>query len=221
MKRIVCLILLLVTTFSLLTSCTKNRKYDEEEVKAAARELIKKSENLNEIFWGEGLDYTDDKNNANGYYYEASFSSLQKYGFSTIKELEDMTRATFSNEYSNIILSTTVSSIVDEDGLQILARYYQKYEDLEGTVPQCIMVYSIANVLLRDKVEYDYESIEVTGSKKETVYVNINCTVTTNDGKKQDKVLNIGLIEEANGWRLDTPTYATYNREYYDKNKED
>ena len=82
------------------------------------------------------------------------------------------------------------------------------------------MVYSLTDPLLKDEVVYDYDSLKVINSKKETVYVNIDCTVTREDGKTQKKTLEIGLIEEANGWRLDTPTYATYNQEYYDKNKD-
>jgi hypothetical protein len=85
------------------------------------------------------------------------------------------------------------------------------------------MVYSKAIPLLVDSVKYDYDSITVSHSKKKTVFVKIDCHITTDDGKTQDKTLEIGLVEEKNGWRIDTPTYARYDRDYYDKveNKED
>lgn len=214
MKKLLSIIMI-ISLVGLLFSC-KDRKYDEAEVKAAAEELIKTSEVLNEVFWGRGIDYIEDANTGNGYYREASYSALKKLGFSTISELEKMTRATFSESYADSALSTTVSSISDEDGVQILARYYQKYTDETYTEPQCIMVYTVAVPLLLDKVEYDYSSLRVTHSKKETVYVEIDCKVTTNEGKSQTKTIEIGLVEEEDGWRIDTPTYATYNLDYYE-----
>ena len=221
MKKIVSLIILFAVVFSLV-SCG-DRKYDEAEVKAAAAELIPKTEMLNEIFWGKGIPYFEDTNTSNGNYFEASYAALKEYGFSTIAELDALTRAAFSTEYADIIMSTCTSSISDEEGVQILARYYQKYTDEKMTEPECIMVYTKALYFLEDKVEYDYDSITVTHSKKDTVFVTINCTVRTDDGKTQDKTLEIGLVEEADGWRIDTPTYASYDKDYYDKveNKED
>ena len=63
MKRKI-IALLLVFTILTLISCDKNREYDEGEVKAAAQELIKKSEAVNLVFYGTGIAYDDDKNNS-------------------------------------------------------------------------------------------------------------------------------------------------------------
>ena len=56
MKKIVSLVLL-TAILLLLVSCgaEKNRSYDEAEVKAAAENLIMKTERLNKIFWGDNL----------------------------------------------------------------------------------------------------------------------------------------------------------------------
>ena len=221
MKKIVSLIILVATVLT-LSSCG-DRKYDEEEVYKAAVELLPKSEMLNEIFWGKGIPHFEDTSTSNGYYFEAAYSALKEYGFSTIAELEALTRATFSSEYSDNIIKTCTSSISDESGVQILARYYQKYTDEKMTEPECIMVYTKAEPLLVDSVKYNYDSIKVSHSKKKTVYVTVDCLITTDSGKTQEKTLTIGLIEEADGWRIDTPSYARYDRDYYDKveNKED
>jgi hypothetical protein len=50
------------------------------------------------------------------------------------------------------------------------------------------------------------------------VYVIVPVTVSY-DGKTQTQTLEIGLFEEEYGWRLETPTYATYNefQDIYDE----
>ena len=54
MKKILYFICVVALLLSLI-SCdqVKNREYNEEEVLAAAKPLIKESIALNEIFWGE------------------------------------------------------------------------------------------------------------------------------------------------------------------------
>lgn len=205
----------MLVVFSNLVSC--DRSYDEAVVKAEARELIEASAMFNEIYWGRGIDYVENTSTANGAYYEASFLSLDKYGFRTLDELKEMTRAVFTDGYCETIFQTSFSSVSDTDELQIYARYYQKYTDEYMTEPECIMVYSLAKVLLTDEVEYLFDTLEVTGSEKDTVFVTLDVLVTR-DGKSQTKELKIGLIEENDGWRLDTPTYVSYNDKEDDYN---
>jgi hypothetical protein len=78
------------------------------------------------------------------------------------------------------------------------------------------MVYSEAIVLLDDTVVYNYDTMRVTGSKRESVFVSIDVTVTSPEGEVQTNTLSIGLIEEKDGWRINTPTYSSYNK-YKDK----
>ncbi len=206
MKKTVSIILVLVLLFS-LSSC--DRKYDEEEVRAAACELIAKSEELNYIFWGEGIGYIEDESTSSGYYHRANYVDLDKFGFSTVEEIKNRTRKVFSSDYCDSIFSAVFSSYGDDDGLYGLARYYQKYTDESYTEPECIMVYSKATVLLKDETEYLFDTLKVVGSKKETVYVTISINVTR-DGDTQTHEKKIGLIEEEDGWRIDTPTYMSY-----------
>ena len=215
MKKTVSLILIIVTVFFNLVSC--NRKYDEAEVKEEAARLIAASVDLNEIYWGRGIAYINDASGSNGAYYEANFFDLIKYDIRTVDDLKAKTELVFSEAYCESIFATAFSSVIDQEELQIYARYYQKYEDENETVPTAIMVYSLAKVLLTDEIEYHYDTIEVVGSKKKTVYVTIEISVTRED-KTQTKVLKIGLLEEKNGWRLDTPTYSSYNEKEDDYN---
>ncbi len=210
MKRLVSALLILTAVFCLYSCKEKNREYDETELKEASCDLIEKSKLLNQVYWGTGIEYIKDESTSNGSYYEANYLHLEKLGFSTIEELKELTRGVFSKAYSEDIFKTSLSSVSYDTGIAGLARYYQKYKDLEMTEPDTIMVYSEARVLLVDDVIYDYNSITVEGSKGQIVYVTLNAQVTRGD-KSQIRKVKVGLIEEENGWRLNDATYVSYN----------
>ena len=217
MKKIISLLLLMALLCSLISCGEENREYDENEVKLAAEELIRSSAELNSIFWGEGIGYIADASNSVGYYYPADIFSLYSYGIETIDDLKEKTQKVFSVAYSQNIFSTVLSSLTDGDEIYAFARYYQKFSDAENKEPECIMVYSKALVLLKDEVSYNFDTLEVIGSKKEIVYVTLTVEVRR-DENTQMRTLKVGLIEEDNGWRIDTPTYMSYveNNDYED-----
>ena len=217
MKKIISLLTLFALLCSLISCGEKNREYDESEVKQAAEILISKSAALNQIFWGEGIGYISDSSYSVGYYYPADIFSLYNYGIETVDDLKEKTMEVFSFAYSQNIFSTVLSSLNDGDGIYAYARYYQKYSDAEEKVPETIMVYSKALVLLKDEVRYNFDTMEVIGSKKEMVYVTLTVDVVR-DENTQTRALKVGLIEEEDGWRIDTPTYMSYveNSDYED-----
>ena len=94
------------------------------------------------------------------------------------------------------------SSYGDGDSILGYARYYQGFDTL--------MVYSKANALLTDTVEYLYDTLTVDGSLGEVVIVSISVTVTRGE-KSQTQTITVDLIEEDAGWRINTPTYIVYN----------
>ena len=205
MKRIVSIILS-AAILLLFTSCggEKNREYDESEVKAAAEGLILKSARLNEIFWGEGIPYIEDDSYKSGQYYPADFVYLNNIGAQTVDDILKLTSEVFTKGYTLSIYSSTFSSQVGDYGMAGYTRYYQ------GT--ECIMVYSGYKPLLTDTVEYITEGIEVIGSKGEVVTVKVPIKVTR-DISVQEKHIEVDLVEEENGWRIDSPTYAVYVEE--------
>ena len=128
MKKILSLILAALLLLSLL-SCgkDKNRSYDEAEVKAAAQELIKKSERLNKIFWGEGIPYVEEY----GYtgYYPADPIYLMENGFLTVDDLkedaEKVLKSAEANAVNNFDLSRDklyVAECISNPG-PVLKRY--------------------------------------------------------------------------------------------------
>ena len=208
MKKIITLILSLSLIFSLsinLSSC--DRDYDETEVSAAAISLIEKSMFLNDIYWGKGIPYIQNSSNQ---YCEADWSALYYLGFETIDELKKITEEVFSKKYCSNIYSSAFPIDKDDPNFQF-SRYYQKYEDEFQTIPVCIMVYTKFENMLPDKVEYLYDTLTVTHSEGDVVYVKVQAKVTRDDGNSQIVENVIGLIEEENGWKINTPTYLKYN----------
>lgn len=204
MKRVISLILSAALLIMLVSCGEKNRSYDEAEVKAAAESLILKSEQINDICWGSGIPYYDDDNYANGQYYPADPVYLNKLGVSTVDEILELVVSIFSEGYSASIYGSTFSSMTGENGMVGYTRYYQGID--------CIMVYTKYKPILCDDVEYITSDIEVIGSKGEVVTVRLPIKVTR-DGTTQEKTIDVSLIEEENGWRIDSPTYAVFTGE--------
>ena len=216
-RKVLALFLIVVMIISIFSLSSCNRKYDEAEVVAAAKMLLKETEMLNFVYYGNGIEYYDN-NEEKGYYRKANDKHLETLGFSTIEELKALTEKTFSKEYSSLLYTTILSPMSDDTSLVSAARYYQVYDEETGE-PSHIMVYSKFNLMLKDSVEYDYSSLTATGSKKEKVYVTVEATVTREDGKSQKTTITITLIEEEDGWKIDNPTYANYNelKDRYDE----
>ncbi len=208
------LLTIIVITTLLLNSCARNRDYVESEVIAAAEVLIKNSAKLNEIYYGKGIAHTQDKSDSNGAYYRASYASLLEFGISTLEDIKILTRDTYTVDMSNLIINTKLSSVSDDDGIRSYARYYQKYSAIDGS-EECIMVYDMAEVFLKDKIVYDYSTLRVVRVKGESIFVGIDVTVTNDEGKSKSSTLEVELIEEASGFRLDSPTYKRYTDDDY------
>lgn len=215
MRKIASIILLLAIISTALISCESNRSYDEDAVLSEAAYLIEKSERINEIFYGEGIPYDKNESYSNGAYYPADQNYMDGCDFKTVEELEKRLREVYSKGLSDIIVDTKLSSTGNETGILGYARYYQKYVSLDDKTPECIMVYSQADILLDCEVVYDYSSIKVLGSKGEFVIVEISATVTNPEGDSQKRTIKVNLIEEESGWKLDTPTYLRYLKEDY------
>ncbi len=211
MSKSIALILVICTLlFTFLTSC--DRKYDEAEVISEAKVLLEKSNLLNEIYYGRGIEYLSGIND-NGYYSEASPLYLDRAGFKTVDELKRKTEEVFSVRYCLNLYEVAFEGVLDDVGEIIyMSRYYQKYvDDLPALGPECIMVYTRYEPLFTSKVEYDCDTVRVNDVKKETLYLSVMATVTSPEGKSQQREIRFTMFEENGGWRLDSSTFANYN----------
>ncbi len=199
-----------------ITSCkekVENREYDAAEVSAAAKELIAKSELLDDIYFGDGIPADELVTSpGTGYYKPANIIWLEQNGFSTIEELKKMTTDVYTTGRSEEIFASTLGGISGADGLtiEIFSRYYQKYvNNIEGGEEECIMVNTKPKngPLFTAENMHLYDTLVVTESVGERVYVTIDVLVENENGTKTVNQ-TLALIEEANGWRLDSSTFA-------------
>ena len=70
------------------------------------------------------------------------------------------------------------------------------------------MVYSKYEILLKDTVEYLYDTVRVADVEGQIIIVEIDVRATNSDGDVQEKKIKINLLEEKDGFRIDSPTYA-------------
>ena len=209
-KIILITVAVIVVLGIVLTICLtpRNRKYDEAEVRAAATALIKASEKLNDIYYGKGLRFLEYSENNVSLYCEADPTHLSELGFSTINELKKMTKEVFSKAHAEEMFSGTFSG----SGTSQMSRYYQQNDDNRvDPKPLYIMVHKEYDPLMKSEVTYNFDTLNIIGSKLEYVNATIEVTVTL-DGKTQTQTLNISLIEEEAGWRLASTTFANYNK---------
>ena len=213
-KKIIIITVSVLVVFGIILAIyliPRNREYDEAEVKAAATALIRASEKLNEIYYGEGIRFLENSPNNKSTYCEADPEHLKSLGFTTINELKLMTKEVFSAAHAEGMFS----GIFSGTGTSRMSRYYQEYDDnMTNPKPLYIMVHREYNALMKGEMTYNFDTLTITGSKREYVNATIDVTVTL-DGKTQTHTLNIRLIEEEAGWRLASTTFANYN-EYQD-----
>ncbi len=222
LKRTLYFTLIIATVVPVLTFTSCDRKYDEEEVIAAATDLLKKSEVLNLVLFGEGIG-TSGSGNQSGAYREADFLHLNALGFTTIAGLEARIREVFTVEYSNYAISTVLSPITVDGAMVSNSRYYQLYADeINKTDPVCIMVHSEYDYIFKDTVVYDYSTLRVKDVKKKTLFISVMSTVTNDKAESQKTEVVFELIEESDGWRINTGTFVNYNayRDKYDELKD-
>lgn len=200
------LLSLILVTFAIVTSLAScDRDYDEAEVIAAAEALIRRSDILEDIIFGEGFDYRLEGTSS---YQPASEIDVKRYAdalgesFSTLDELKAVLSKVYTVGYKNDILFGVLSGDINSS----LTRYYQDGES--------IMVLTTYKPQKTDEIEYHYETLRVADVNDQKITVSLDVTVTAADGKSQRITIEVDMLEEADGWKLDTPTYAVYNENY-------
>ena len=201
MRRIISLILVLMLSMSaLLTSCGKEViEYDEGEVLTAARELIEKSTEFNDIFWGKGLEYIEGSSYDSGNYSPAEY---HKY-YVTIDDILSSAAKIFSVGYMDNVKMTVFSAQFGDTGLGAYSRYYQESKG------EPIMVRTDYNPVLVDENSFLYDTLTFVGADEDSVTVKISLKVTRGE-MSQVIERKINLVYE-DGWQIDSHTFANYN----------
>ena len=212
--KYIAIILVIAAIIALIAALSpRDREYDEAVVKAAAIELLTEAAKLNEIYYGNGIDFLDKSQHNISVYNEADPASLDKYGITTVDDIKQKTFAVFSSSQCNSMFKGAFMG----QGTSSMSRYYQKYDDKTGN-PVCIMVNSNYEQLMVGENFYDFSTLKVIGSEREFVYITIDVNVIYGE-KTQKHTLTIRLLEESAGWRIASTSFASYNelKDLYDE----
>ncbi len=167
----------------------------EDEAIEIIENLLPRTYLLNEIYFGEGMDYIDD--GSEGRYMPVSDDSP----YLTEEELRTATEAVFSSDYCEAIFDIYLTGYSDDDtGSIIYARYYE-YGDR-------LYIDTEAEVLVSSERTYDLESVEITSLSSRFIVFTAQSYL---DGTA-DEVIEITITSEKsddgeNVWRINSATY--------------
>ena len=206
-------IITLILIFSLLcgtfTSCKEKQiEYDEAEVLKEAQRLLKSAEIVNSIFYGEGIHYVYGLNQ-NGVYCEADYNHLYSFGLRSLTDMKKLCVDTYSVGISAMIFAATTDVSSYGSGNYLIARYYAPTDE-----PERLMVNSSYKQIFDDKITYDYSTLKIVGAEGMKIKLTIMASVRSTDVSKDDAQsveINVFLVEEENGYRIDNFVFANYN----------
>ncbi len=193
-----------------LLSCGSS-KHTADEMRDVVEPLIEKSEELNEIYFGEGLPLTVDADEAQAFYssFDTDVEAISYHpvdkscGYESIDDIKEATLEVFTEDYSDYLFTlafTGISDVVNDGvGDKTETSSYARYLEQSGMLTARIDLADDAITLGR---VYRTEELEIVREKDNYVLVKIP---TELNGKQCDVELKLVLTND--GWRLDTPTY--------------
>ena len=207
MKRILCLVCVLFISLSALCSCNKPKESDEELLSIFSA-LVEESKQVNTLLFGEGI-LTDERGEKIGAYREASADSLSSFGVESVADIEEKMQRVYSLSVCAWIKNTLLSSSKDTETGTVLtyARYYVgRVDKADKTQEDVFFVYTDYNATVG---EVSYSNFEIVTKNKNLVTFSLTIEVT-HEGNTKKFDDTITMFKEDHGWRLDAPTYATY-----------
>ena len=206
-KRIAAALLILLT----LTSCGGG-VHSEEEIRTVLDELLPKSFELNEIYFGEGLPMSNDKAMVEQFYgmFDSDVEAINYHpvdvscGYTTETDIREATLEVFTADYAEYLFGRAFSGISatfneGEEQEYTSTAVYAMYIEQDGILTVRINLDEEAIPLGRT---YDLDGMELTENEENFVIAKIP---TEMDGRALDVELRLVLTPD--GWRLDSPTY--------------
>lgn len=206
-KRIAAALLILLT----LTSCGGG-VHTEEEIRTVLDELLPKSFELNEIYFGEGLPMSNDKAMVEQFYgmFDSDVEAINYHpvdvscGYTTETDIREATLEVFTADYAEYLFGRAFSGISatfneGEEQEYTSTAVYAMYIEQDGILTVRINLDEEAIPLGR---MYDLDGMELTENAENFVIAKIP---TEMDGRALD--VELRLVKTPDGWRLDSPTY--------------
>ena len=188
MKRLFKITMLAVLATLMVVSMAGCRDVDDKTAISIANSLISQSYELNVIYFGDGIEYQE-PDNEDALYAPVRGSS----NYTTKLSLVERTREIFSTDYASDIIKTAFEG---ETGAVGSSAVYARYIEFEGYLSVRRNIEGI------EVAKYDFSTTELIKNSSKFIIVKVK---TANLEKNQ--FVEITLINEDNGWRIDSATY--------------
>lgn len=170
---------------------------EEAEAKAIVKDLVESSLELNEIYFGKkGLNYRDSGNPAETY---LPVLETEKYVFKS--KLVEATYKVFCEDYADSIIKMAFSGAQSEINQNSVKSRFMLIGDDDWLYINKDYEYPIEHF-----TEYDFSTIKID-------YISGSFIDATIEGKRmtdkgyENVTVDISLVNEDNGWRLQDATY--------------
>lgn len=186
--------------------------YTDEEVLQSAEELVTASFSLNDIYFGEGLPISDNREEVEQFYELVSSGAegvnyhpvATDCEYQTEADIKEATEAVFTDAYCEYLYELAfkgISAVINEgrEDQHVANACYARYIETGGVLTVRLDIPYEAMELTRT---YDFTNMEILQRKKHYAVVSVP---TQKDGESLD--LQLKLVYTENGFRLDTPTY--------------
>ena len=213
LKRAVPVFLAAVILICMTAAGCSKTKHGPEEMRGILEDLLPKSAELNEIYFGKGLPTIRDENAVQAFYdsFDTDIAAISytpvdpSSGYETVDDIKAATLEVFTEDYAQILFDRAFTGISDvfDEGLETEHRstaVYALYLEQDGYLTKRVNMENDAIPLGRT---YDLDSLEILRENGMGVQVRLKSMY---DGKQSVDV-ELWLTETENGWRLDSPTY--------------
>lgn len=182
-------------------------KPDEEAFLLTVEALLKETEAVNALCFGEGLAVRED-GYTSGSYAEAAEESLAAYGVKNTAEIKEKVRRVYSVTVAEWVEEITFSAVYADSTVLSYSRYYDTVvaEEDDRAV---LMVKKDYEPLLVGRTVYGNIRVVSLSSKRAEILVDV--TVTHEGKSRVEKDVSLALRFEEGAWRFDTPTYLTFD----------
>lgn len=196
-----------------LTACGAP-KYSEDELRGALELLLPKSAELNEIYFGEGLPLSDDRETLERFFgsFDSDLTTVnynpvdEACGWTSEAQIREETLAVFTPEYAEYLFDRAFSGIseVFNEGTETQTTetaMYAMYIEQNGTLTARIDLAD--HSLLKGSRGYRTEEMKLDHCGDGYAVV----LVPTDVDGEPDEEIEVKLVKTDAGWRLDSPTY--------------
>ena len=170
---------------------------EEAEAKVIVKDLVEKSFELNEIYFGKkGLKYRDSGNPA-----EIYLPVLETEKYVLKSKLIEATYNVFCEDYADSIINMAFSGAQSEiNQNSVKSRFLLKEDD------DWLYINKDYEYPIEYFTEYDFSTIEIEYTSGSFIDAKINGKRKTDKGY-ENVTVEISLVNEDNGWRLQDATY--------------